>query len=136
MNTFKLKLIAPDGVKYEQEVSEVILPTPNGEIAILSEHMPLVSLLSPGEIIVKEGNTEHHLATEGGVVEVGNNEVKVIADTAEEINSLDELKIEEAKKAATQRLTEAKDDTEYADALAHLEKQLAKEKIVRRKKHH
>lgn len=136
MNTFKLKLIAPDGVKFEQEVSEVILPTPDGEIAVLPEHMPLVSLLSPGEITVKINSAEHHLATEGGVVEIGNNTVKIIADTAEDVNSLDELKITEAKKVAAQRLAETKDDTEYADALAHLEKQLAKEKLVQRKKHH
>ena len=73
MNSFKLKLIAPDGVKYEHEAFEAILPTPQGQITILPNHMPLISLLSPGEIILKINGTEHVLATEGGIVDIANN---------------------------------------------------------------
>ena len=56
MSKFKLKLIAPDGVKYEAEATAVILPTSDGEIEILPGHMPLVSLLAPGEMIIKNGS--------------------------------------------------------------------------------
>jgi len=52
MSKFKLKLIAPDVVKYEAEATAVILPTSDGEIEILPGHMPLVSLLAPGEMII------------------------------------------------------------------------------------
>ncbi|HOX41666.1 MAG TPA: ATP synthase F1 subunit epsilon [bacterium] len=133
-NVFKLKLIAPDGVKYEEEATEAILPTPGGQIAILPGHMPLISLLSPGEIIIKNGNKEHALATEGGIVKIVSNLVKIIADTAEDANSLDELKITEAKKAAEQRIKEARDDVEFADASAALEKQIAKLSIIAKRK--
>ncbi|OQA03153.1 MAG: ATP synthase epsilon chain [bacterium ADurb.Bin400] len=134
MNTFELKLIAPDGVKYEQEATEVILPTPDGQIAVLANHEPVISVLSPGEIIVKQGNKEHFLATEGGIVEIANNLVKVLADTAEDVDSLDELKIEEAKKAAQQRLADVRNDEEYAETLAQLEKQIAKISAIKRRK--
>lgn len=133
MNTFKLKLISPEGVKYEQEAGEVILPTPDGQIAVLPNHAPVISLLSPGEIIVKYNGKEHNLATEGGIVEIANNVVKILADTAEDVDSLDQLKIEEAKKTAEARLAEARDDVEYADAAAQLEKQLAKIGILKRR---
>lgn len=132
---FQLKLVAPDGVKYEAEASEVTLPTPNGQITILPNHMPLVSLLSPGEIIVKNGTKTVELATEGGIVEIFGNLVKVLADTAEGADSLDELKIIEAKKAAEARLAQAKDDVEFTDAAAALEKQLAKLNFLTRRKH-
>lgn len=134
MNTFKLKLIAPDGVKYEHEASEVILPTPDGQIGILPNHEPLVSLLAPGEITIKYDGKDHFLATEGGIVEIGNNLVKILADTAESVESLDELKIEEAKKAAQQRLAEAKDDVEYSDAVAQIEKEIARLNVLKRRK--
>ncbi len=134
---FNLKIIAPDGVKYEEEATEISLPTPDGYITILPNHMPLIALLKPGEIIIKNGSKIHELATEGGIVEISNNLVKILADTAEEVNNLNELRIIEAKKAAEERLKNAKDDVEFADAAAHLEKQLAKLSILnkRRKKY-
>jgi len=133
-NKFILKLIAPDGVKYEAEAEAVILPTPQGQIEILPNHMPLVSLLSAGEIVIKNGPDEHFLATEGGIVEIANNLVKILADTANEASTLDELKIAEAKKAAGERLANAKDEVEFADAAAHLEKQITMMKLAEKRK--
>jgi len=134
---FKLRLIAPDGVKYEEDATEVTLPTADGEITVLANHMPLISLLKPGEITIRNGQKEHNLATEGGIVEIAGNIVKILADTAEDADSLDELKIVEAKKAAEQAKANAKDDVEYTDAAAALEKQLAKLSFLtkRRKKY-
>ena len=134
-NKFNLKLIAPDGVKYEAEASAVFLPTPDGTIEILPGHMPLVALLSPGEILIKNNDEEKHLVTDGGVVEIVGNLVKILADETEEAANLDEMKIIEAKRAAEERLAQAKDAVEYTDAAAHLEKQLAKLRIVTRRKH-
>ena len=134
MITFKLKLIAPDGVKYESDAEEVTLPTADGQITILPNHMPLIALLKPGGIVIKNGSKSEELATEGGVVEVSANEVKILADTAEEASSLDELKIVEAKKAAETRLSQAKDEVEFTEAAALLEKQLAKLSILERRK--
>jgi F-type H+-transporting ATPase subunit epsilon len=133
-NTFNLKLIAPDGVKYEADAIEASLPTPDGQITILPNHMPVISLLAPGGILLKIDGKEHVLATEGGIVEIANNTVKILADTAEDIDSLDALKIEEAKKHAESLLSNAKNDIEYADAVAHLEKQIAKLSILKRRK--
>jgi len=132
--TFTLKLIAPDGVKYEETATEVTLPTDFGQITILPNHMPLISLLKPGEISIKNGAKETHLATEGGIIEVADNVVKILADTAENAESLDELKIVEAKKAAETRLINARDNVEFADATAALEKQLAKLQFINRRK--
>ena len=98
--TFKLKLVSPDGVKYDQDATEVLLPTPNGQIAILADHASLVTVLKPGEIVIKNANKEDYLSTDGGTVEVHNNLVKILADTAERAESLDEMAIVEAQKKA------------------------------------
>lgn len=133
-NTFSLKLIAPTGVKYESVATAIFLPTSDGTIEILPNHMPLVALLIPGEIRIKNGSEENTLVTEGGLVEVSNNLVKILADTAEDVDSLDEFKILAAKKAAEDRLTNAVDNSEYADATAQLEKQISKLRFIKRKR--
>lgn len=133
-NTFKLKLIAPDGVKYKSDATAVKLPTPDGEIEILPNHMPLVSLLSAGEIAIINDDNIKLMATEGGVVEIANNLVKILADTAAEADDLDEMKILEAKKAAEERLANAKDEVEFTEAAAQLEKQIMMAKISSRRK--
>ena len=134
MNSFKLKLISPEGVKYEADASEASLSTPDGQIAILPGHMPLISMLAAGEIKLKIEGKEHILVTEGGIVEVADNVVKVLADTAEDLDSLDQLKIEEAKKEAEEILSATKDEVEHAEALAQLERQIAKLNVLKRRK--
>lgn len=131
---FKLRLIAPTGVKYEAEASEVILPTENGQIAILANHTPLVALLEPGEIFINLNGKSHHLITEGGVVKVNGNVVEILADTAESVENLNELKIEEAKQRAHKIMDNAQDDVEFAHGAAMLEKQIAKLNILKRRK--
>lgn len=134
MKQFNLKLISPEGTKYDQEVAEVTLPTPDGQITILPNHTSLISLISAGEILLKIDGKEDILVTEGGIVEVANNSVKILADTAEDVDSLDQMKIEEAKKEAEQMLASAKDDVSYTNAVAQLEKQLAKLNVLKKRK--
>lgn len=135
-HNFTLKLISPSGVKYEETATQATLPTARGQITILPNHMQLISLLKPGEILIKNGTKETSLMTEGGIIEVSKNVVKILADTAEEAESMDELKIIEAKKAAEERLSKAADNAEFAEATALLEKQLAKlSYLTRRKKY-
>lgn len=133
-NSFTLKLIAPDGVKYESEATEITLPTVDGEITVLPNHMPLITLLKPGEIIIKNSSKTVELATEGGIAEITSHLVKVMADTAEEVDDLDELKIAEAKKAAEKRLLEAKSEVDFAEASVAIEKQLAKLNFLQKRK--
>lgn len=134
MKTFNLKLIAPTGIAYEGETSEAILPTRDGQITILPDHMPLITLLAPGEIILKNSGKEHYLVTEGGIAEIAKNTVKILADTAESADSLDQIKIEEAKKKAEESLSNARNDSEFATAYSTLEKQLAKIQVLKRRK--
>lgn len=84
-----LELISITGSVLSEEVHEVILPTPDGQIAVFPNHMPLISLITPGVISVrrragdKDANLEHY-ATNGGVVEIKENRyIRVLVDGAE-----------------------------------------------------
>lgn len=135
MKLFDFKLITPEETIFEGKVSEVMLPTLNGEIGILSDHEPLVTVLSPGEIKIKGEDDTIHLASMGGFVEINNNSVKVLSDSAIRSEKIDAIAAEEAKQRAQQKLEKAEDDIEVAEASAALEKALLHLKISR-KKHH
>lgn len=137
----KFELITPERVAMQEEIYEVILPTQSGQIAVLPGHVPLVTILRPGVITLRRQKGEsddelEHVATSGGFVEVTSNSVKVMADTAERAEDLDELKIEEAREAAQRQVREAKDEAAYADALGRLEIELARLKVKNLKRRH
>ena len=63
----QLEVITPEKIVYKEEVDEVVVPTENGEIAILPHHVNLVTKIAPGEMMVKTGKTEHFMAITGGL---------------------------------------------------------------------
>lgn len=136
MKLFDFKLITPEETIFEGKAQEVLLPTLNGEIGVLSGHEPLVTILSPGEIKIKGETEEIHLASMGGFVEINNDVVKVLSDSAIRSDKIDAIAAEEAHQKAKQKLENAQDDIEVAEASAALEKSLLHLKIARKKRHH
>lgn len=134
----KLRIVTPEKTTYQAEdVSQLTLPTQQGEITILPNHIPLVSVLKAGEMIVKKDNEEISMALSGGFVEIKENEIVVLADTAERADEIDEEKAEEARKRAEKLLEEAKDKetVDYVALAAKMEKELARLKVARKKKY-
>lgn len=133
-NTIKFKIVTPERTVFEEEIDQVTLPTEEGEITVLPQHIPLISVLTAGELLVKKGNEEIAMAVSGGLIEVQKNEVTVLADTAERAEEIDLQRAEEARKRA-EELKEDKiraDETQYAAAAAILEKNLARIKVARK----
>lgn len=134
--TFDFKLITPESIIFEGQANEVILPTQNGQIGVFANHEPLITLLKPGEIFIKNDTETIHLASMGGFVEINNNVVKVLSDSAIRSEEIDAMAAEAAKAKAEQALEKAVDDAEVANASAALEKSLLHLKVVRKKHHH
>lgn len=130
------EITTPERNIYRDEVDSVSLPTELGQITILSNHIPLISSLVPGELIVKKDNKEIYMAIAGGLAEIrGNNHVVVLSDTAEHAEKIDEARAEEAKKRAEELLKEKREDaSEYAALAAKLQRELARLRVA--KKHH
>ncbi|MBI4135835.1 ATP synthase F1 subunit epsilon [Candidatus Uhrbacteria bacterium] len=150
MITFEIA--TPERVVYKETVDSLTLPTKDGEITVLPNHIPLVSVLVPGAITVRKGSDEQYLAVSGGFIEVQpaqispsekfqsgkpNTRVVVLADTAERAEELTVAAIEKARADAEQALKEKRsmDDETFAAAAAALERELARLKVVRKRRH-
>lgn len=129
------ELITPERVVFKQEVDQVTLPTSEGEITILSNHLPLVATLVPGIAQLKKGNIIEDVAVSGGFIEVvAGNRIRVLADTAERGIELDLGAIETAKERAENIMKETvrSDDASFATAAAGLERELARYRVAKK----
>ena len=132
-----IELITPDGVGYKGEADAVTLPTTQGEITVLPHHLPIISTLGIGMMTVRSKDGELYFAVSRGVVEIGNEKVRVLSDIADRVDSLDEAAVEEAKKRAETLQKEKRGDTEgFAEATAVLDREIARLQSVRRRKSH
>lgn len=137
MAEIQLELTTPERVVLEQTVRQISLPTTEGEITILENHVPLLTPLQAGEMRVLDSTgQEKLLAVAGGFVVVHpGNRVTVLADSAEPAEELDIEAIEKAKEAAEKALEEGNDDQErFADLQAGLLRDLARLRVARKHK--
>jgi F-type H+-transporting ATPase subunit epsilon len=133
--TIQFEIVTPERLVLRQEILQITVPTTTGEITILPNHIPLVSILQPGVIEIKlADNTREIMSVSGGFIEVMQGKIVILADTAERAGELDEQRIEEAKKKAEEIKKSAKnaDDVQFADISARLEKELARGRAVNR----
>ncbi|MFA6082567.1 MAG: ATP synthase F1 subunit epsilon [Patescibacteria group bacterium] len=129
-------LISQDRVVDEFEVDEVLLPTTLGEIGVLPNHVNLITMIKTGEITTHSSNKTNHFSVFGGVAEITDKTVTVMADRAEHVDSIDLAAAEAAVKAATSLQDKAKNDVEFAHAAALLERNLNRINVVKRHRHH
>lgn len=136
MKQIKLKIVTPEKILFEDIVSQVSVSTIMGEITILPNHIPLVSQLSSGEIVIKtEQGKEDLMAISGGFIEVLPDQVVILADTAERAEDIDEARAEEARQKAEEILkTKVADAEGFAMFTAKIEKELARLKVARKHK--
>jgi len=102
---FRLQIITPTRVVYQDDALSVSAPGALGGFQVLYNHAPLLSALEIGEIKVKKTDGgELHFATAGGFLEVKQNEVVVLADSAELASDVDSVRAERARERAESRL--------------------------------
>ncbi len=105
----QLKMVTPVTTVFEQEVDGVTIPTRLGEITVLPQHTELVSILEPGELIVRDGAKQFPLAVSGGVIEMFNNTLYILADAAEHADQIDIAAAERRAQQLEQDLKERTD---------------------------
>lgn len=121
------KIVTPEKIVYENEISQVSLPTTTGEITILPHHIPLVSVLQSGELRLVDKDGQHLLAIAGGFVEVrNNNEVIVLTDNAEPASEIDIDRAETVRKLAKEQMQALKniENVDYARLQSVLDREL------------
>ncbi len=131
--TFQCRVVSASEELYSGEVSMLIATGSEGELGILANHTPLITLLKPGAMQVKttDGN-EEFIYVSGGVLEVQPKVVTVLADSAVRASNLDEAEVAEARKRAEQMLVNQKDTVDTNAALAALAESVAQIQTIQK----
>ena len=131
-----LQIITPEKTVFDDEVSQVSLPTEDGRITILPHHTALMTSIVPGELNFKTHSRETTLASGFGFAQVAANQIKVLVDLAAPEEEIEEKRVEEAKRAAEEALKNKHtlSEEEYALAAANLQKALIQLKIKHKRR--
>lgn len=139
----KLKVVTPDKIITDEVVDSISLPTTSGVITVLNKHVPLVSTIKAGEMIIRKAGAGVGYSVYKGLVNVrphykGITEVVVLLERGEMVDELDVERAEEALKRAEAMRDEKIDDEDFSLFEGLVEKELNRVKIAKkyRKYHH
>lgn len=137
----KLQLVTPVGIKREEDVYEVTLPTRMGEIGVLPGHEPLVTLLEIGVMSVRKKKSDpdearEHFAVSSGIVEIDGEKVLILADEADEPNDIVENEVKAALERAQKLRTEANTQVDVTEAEKLLKRHASQLKVAELRRRH
>jgi len=129
----KLEMVTPYRKVLSEEVDELTAPGFIGELGILPGHTPLLTTLKVGELTYKKGNELFHVAVNWGYLEVEEDAVTVLVDTAEKADEIDLNRAKAALGRAESALkTMAADDKQHAIMEAALQRALIRIQVASR----
>lgn len=131
-DTVKLEIATPEGMVYSGDIDMVTLPAVEGQMGVLPQHTRLMTVLTPGEMIVNRDGRDEFLAVGEGLVEVTNDRVSIATNMAIPTDKIDEATAEEARQRAIARLQEKLSSEEVASVNASLARALAQLQVKRR----
>jgi F-type H+-transporting ATPase subunit epsilon len=139
----RFELVTLDGVKFGEEVYEVVLPTLDGYIGVLPGHMPLISVATNGVVTIRRKPTDRddeveYYAVNGGVVEVADNVLRVLVEEADHAEEISEAEAQKAYELAQKMKSEAKDEVSLEKAQSLIDRQAVRLQVAglkRRRKH-
>ncbi len=129
-----LRIISMERVVYENDVDMVVAPGIEGELGILPGHMPLMTLLQPGELRIRKGGAEESIVVTGGFLQANQKRITVLADAAERAEEIDEARAQEARRRAQERIAQHVSDVDLARAEASLRRSLARLRVAERRR--
>ena len=135
MTTFWLKVIASDHVFYNGNCEALVVPAHDGEVGILPHREAMILAIQEGELKFRiPGEQEYHHAVVGlGIVQVANNRVTVVVDTAERPEDIDEARAKQALERAKEQLRQKQSIREYYMSKASMARALSRLKASQHK---
>ena len=132
---FRFQLVSLGGVKFDGDVAEVTLPTMDGEIGVLQNHMPLLSVASDGRISVRHKSNDpddfrEYFAVSGGVIEVENNTLRILVDEADHADEISEAEVKAAMELAEKLKAEATDQHSLEKAQQMIDRQAVRLQVA------
>ena len=102
---FTVEIISPDKSILKSEATEVTIPSYEGQMGILKDHIPLITFLRPGLITIKENSGEKIFFIEDGTVEFSNNNLLILTSTAKSLNNLEKNSIDTIIKDSQEKIS-------------------------------
>jgi F-type H+-transporting ATPase subunit epsilon len=134
MATLRLEIITAERQVFADDVNVLVAPGIEGELGILPHHAPLMTVLKPGELLIRKDGEETYLAVSGGFLEVRPDKVIILADACERAEEIDITRAEEAKRRAEERLKTHPPGLDIARAQVALSRSLIRLKIAERRR--
>jgi F-type H+-transporting ATPase subunit epsilon len=125
-DTFYIEILTPDRKFFWGDVESLVVNTPSGEIGILKDHMPIVTLIDIGHIRIKKDNNWIEAVLGQGFMEVKQNRAIILVDTAEWPDEIDINRAKAAKDRAQERILRQASQTEYIQSKAALARAMAR----------
>lgn len=110
MTYMTVQVVTPDGIKYDHHATLISIKTPEGEMGIMTNHINMIAPLEVHEMKIRRIDDINHVdwvAINGGIIEVKDNKVTIVADSAERERDIDVSRAERAKLRAERELAAA-----------------------------
>ncbi len=125
-STMHVDVVTAERQLYSGEADTVLAPGSEGQLGILPRHAALLTTLKAGELLIKLSGAEEPFFVSGGFLEVSDNRVTVLAETAEHAEEIDQARAEAARRRAQDLLAQAISDVERAELVGALERAVAR----------
>jgi len=132
--TLKLEVVTAEKLIFSDDVNALTAPGVEGELGILPHHARLMTVLTPGELLIKKGGDEIELVIGGGYLEVRPDKVIVLADSAERADDIDVSRAEAARKRAEETLKTHPPQADAATAEAALRRAIARLRVAEKRR--
>lgn len=134
MSRITLEIVTAERVVYSDEVDVLVAPGIEGQLGVLPEHAPLMTMLQPGELMVRKDSEEQSIFVSGGFLELQGNKATILADTAERAEEIDIARAEEARKIASERIGAKTAEVDPTLAQAAMIRSLMRLKVAQKSK--
>lgn len=131
-----LNIISQEAHLDTQDVEMVLAPSLEGQIGILPGHISLFTVLGGGELILVNGSKSEVFAITGGFLDVNQDKVTVLADSAIRAKDIDVQRVQEAMERAKQDMRQQLSEREMKLAEADLRRAILELKVAKKRRHH
>ncbi len=129
-----LEIITAEREMYADDVDVLVAPGIEGQLGILPHHAPLMTVLQPGELMIRKDGEETYLAVTGGFLEVIGNKVTILADACEHSEEIDEERAQAAMERAREELSRVDANQQLAQAAVAMHRAQIRLNVVRRRR--
>ena len=132
--SIRVDIVTAERLVFSEDADIVMVPGVEGEMGILPHHEPIMTMIKPGEVLVRKGTEEFSMAVSGGFLEVTPDHITILADAAERADEIDIARAEAAKKRAEEKQTNRTAETDSANAEASLRRALARIRVAEKRR--